>query len=295
MKRREFLTTMAVLPATGLMMELNDLRLWADQAPASPLMPVLFIGHGSPMNAIEENNFTRALAAAGKEILEDCRPNAVLVVSAHWLTRGTWVQAAEKPEIIYDFGGFPDELFKVRYPVAGAPQWATETSGLIAGSQTTAEWGLDHGAWTVLKHLFPLADIPAFQLSIDWGKPMSHHFELAGLLLSLREKGVLIIGSGNVVHNLQMSFPKLGQGDPTPFEWAVEFDSWVKNKMADGDYIPLLDYEKAGSMGKLAVPTPDHYIPMLYSLGLARKQEAVRHFYESVEYGGISMRCFRIG
>lgn len=295
MKRRTFLTSMAVLPVAGAMLELNDLKKWADESPSTPLMPVLFIGHGSPMNALADNNYTHTLNKLGADILAECKPTAILVVSAHWLTRGTWVQAAEKPEIIYDFGGFPDELYKVQYPVQGSPAMAEETAALLDNVSTTTDWGLDHGAWTVLKHIFPSADVPAFQISIDWGKPMSHHYELAGLLSKLREKGVLILGSGNIVHNLQMSFAKLGQNDPTPYDWAVEFDAWVKDHIDRGDYQPLLSYEKSGSMGMLSVPTPDHYIPMLYTLGLAKKQENVKQIYESVEYGGLSMRCFRVG
>ncbi len=292
MKRRAFISSLCALPFGAMVTDLNILGKWIDETPSTNRQPVLFIGHGSPMNAIETNPYTTALQAMGVEILEKSRPKAVLVVSAHWLTRGTYVQVAQEPEIIYDFGGFPEDLYKVQYPVSGSPDFANETSGLLAEAKPTADWGLDHGAWAVLKHLFPKADIPAFQLSIDWGKPMHHHFELSGMLSRLRDRGVLIIGSGNIVHNLSASIPMLGRGDKTAFDWAVEFDTWVGNALQNGDYNKLINYESAGKMGLLSVPSPDHYIPMLYSLGLAGKTEMAQTFYESVEYGGISMRSF---
>jgi 4,5-DOPA dioxygenase extradiol len=272
--------------------DLKILQQWIDGASPTSRQPALFIGHGSPMNAIESNPYTVALKAAGAAILARNKPLAALVVSAHWLTHGTFVQKSANPKIIFDFGGFPEELYMVQYPVAGSPNIATETASLIAGAMPTEDWGLDHGAWAVLKHLFPNADIPSFQLSIDWGKPMQHHFELATMLSKLRDRGVLIIGSGNIVHNLGVSIPMLGRGDKKPFDWAVEFDAWVANALQNGDYRKLTSYESAGKMGLLAVPSPDHYIPMLYTLGLAQKGESARTFYESVEYGGISMRSF---
>ncbi len=294
MKRRTFIHSLCALPLGSMVTDLKILRQCIDETPATSRQPVLFIGHGSPMNAIETNPYTKALQAMGAGILEKNRPKAVLVVSAHWLTRGTFVQVAEKPEIIYDFGGFPDELYKVQYPVVGSPDFANETAGLLPEAKPTADWGLDHGAWAVLKHLFPKADIPCFQLSIDWGKPMHHHFELAGMLDRLRDRGVLIIGSGNIVHNLGASIPMLGSGDKSAFDWAIEFDGWVGGALQNGDYRKLINYESAGRSGTLSVPSPDHYIPMLYSLGLAGKAESVHSFYESVEYGGISMRSFII-
>lgn len=292
MKRRAFLHGLCVLPLGTMVKDIKILQEWIDGTPATIRQPVLFIGHGSPMNAIESNPYTMALREIGARILERNRPIAAMVVSAHWLTRGTLVQKSAAPEILYDFGGFPDELYKVQYPVAGNPNIATDTASLIAGAIPTEDWGLDHGAWAVLKHLFPNADIPSFQMSIDWGKPMSHHYELAGMLSALRERGVLIIGSGNIVHNLGVSIPMLGSGNRKPFDWAVEFDAWVANALQNGDYRKLTSYESAGKMGLLSVPSPDHYIPLLYTLGLARPGESARTFYESVEYGGISMRSF---
>ncbi len=289
------MASLAVIPAAGVMLNLKDIERWADDAPASRKMPVLFIGHGSPMNALAENVFTQTLNKLGKEILEKYKPSAVLVVSAHWLTRGTWLQASAAPEIIYDFGGFPEELYKVKYPVKGAPDMAETAAAMVSGAKTTQDWGLDHGAWTVLKHIFPDATLPAFQMSIDYGKPMSYHYELAASLKKLREKGVLILGSGNIVHNLGMSMQRFAANNSSPYDWAVTFDAWVKKHLDSGDFMPLNEYEKAGTAGSLSVPTPDHYIPMLYTLGLADKGETVNHIYESVEYGGISMRCFQVG
>lgn len=294
MKRRAFIHSMCALPLGTMVTDLNILQKWIDHTPATKLQPVLFIGHGSPMNAIETNPYTKALQQTGAAILQENRPLAVLVVSAHWLTRGTFVQAAAKPEIIYDFGGFPDELYKVQYPATGAPDLARETATLLGNAEVTTDWGLDHGAWAVLKHLFPQANIPSFQLSIDWGKPMQHHFELAGLLSKLRERGVLVVGSGNIVHNLGLSIPMLGREDKTPFDWALGFDAWVDHALKNGDFRKLIQYESSGKMGLMSVPSPDHYIPMLYSLGLACPGEQIKTFYESVEYGGISMRSFMV-
>lgn len=256
--------------------------------------PLVFIGHGSPMNAIEENNFTKALTGMGKSIKELYKPKAVLCVSAHWLTRGTFVNVAEKPPTIHDFGGFPQALFDVQYPAAGSPELGKEAAALVTGAKETTDWGLDHGAWTVLRHVFPEADVPVFQMSIDYYKPMSYHFELAAQLAKLRDKGVMIVGSGNVVHNLQMSFEKLGKGDATPYDWAVEFDTWVKDKLDNCDWKALADYDKQRS-GMLAAPTPDHYAPLMYVMGLGGVLEPMEHVYESVEYGGISMRTLKIG
>lgn len=292
MKRRALLHGLCMLPLGAMVKDIKILQEWIDGTPATVRQPVMFIGHGSPMNAIETNPYTKALQEIGTRILERNKPIATLVVSAHWLTKGTFVQVAEKPEIIYDFGGFPDELYKVQYPVQGSPERAKEAASLLNGAHVTTDWGLDHGAWAVLKHLFPQANIPSFQLSIDWGKPMQHHFELAGLLSKLRDRGVLIIGSGNIVHNLGASIPMLGRGDKKAFDWAVEFDTWVADALKNGDYRKLNNYESAGKMAQMSVPSPDHYIPMLYSLGLVRHDEEVRSFYESVEYGGISMRSF---
>ena len=259
------------------------------------LQPVWFIGHGSPMNALMDNPFTQVLSQMGRQALEKNPPKAILVVSAHWLTRGgTYVQASPKPETIHDFGGFPPALHAFQYPAPGSP----ETAELLASGsqkiQKTLEWGLDHGAWTVLCHLFPGYDIPTFEMSIDYGQPLSYHVTLAQELQFLRSQGVLIIGSGNIVHNLQASVANLSRGEEHfAYDWAQEFDAWSTEKIVDKNLTDLLAYTSAPG-GAHSVPTPDHYIPMLYSLALARKQEEVRFTYDQLVYGGISMRCFEI-
>lgn len=290
MQRRTFLHICGGLPLALDTMDLQQLDNLAGALPNGPKMPILFIGHGSPMNAVLDNPFTRALTRMGSEIVE--RPNAVLVVSAHWLTRGgTAVAVTPKPETIYDFGGFPDELYRVVYPAPGAPAYAEEVRALVPEVQPDGRWGLDHGAWTVLKHLFPKADIPVFQLSIDYGRPMAYHLELARRLKKIREKGVLVIGSGNVVHNLRLWFTR---PENMPYDWAIEFDAWVKARVEARDVRSLVEYDRQGEMAKLSVPTPDHYIPLLYSLGMADENEPIVQTYEEVLSAG-SMRSFRIG
>jgi 4,5-DOPA dioxygenase extradiol len=259
------------------------------------LQPVWFIGHGSPMNALMDNPFTQVLSQMGRQALEKNPPKAILVVSAHWLTHGgTYVQASPKPETIHDFGGFPPALYAFQYPAKGSPATAELLASGSQKIQTTLEWGLDHGAWTVLCHLFPGHDIPTFEMSIDYGQPLSYHVTLAQELQFLRSQGVLIIGSGNIVHNLQASVANLSRGEEHfAYDWAQEFDAWSTEKIVDKNLTDLLAYTSAPG-GAHSVPRPDHYIPMLYSLALARKQEEVRFTYDQLVYGGISMRCFEI-
>ena len=289
MDRKNFLKIVSLLPLATSAMKLEQLKKITDTFDKSTKMPVFFIGHGSPMNAIEDNPFTRSLQSLGKSVIE--KPNAILVVSAHWLTQGTFVSTTNLPETIYDFGGFPPELYEVNYPAPGSPEYAKEVLKLIPGVKEDHEWGLDHGAWTVLKHLFPEAKIPVFQLSIDYYKPMEYHFDLAMQLKSLRQKGVLIIGSGNIVHNLRLF---LSQNDNKPFDWALEFDAWSKEKILQHDFNSLINYETKGEAAKLAVPTVDHYVPLIYSLALADKNENIDFTYEE-NIGSISMRTFKIG
>ncbi|GAB3835634.1 4,5-DOPA-extradiol-dioxygenase [Hymenobacter jeollabukensis] len=296
MDRKAFLKTLALLPfASAAAMNLQDLHKVSSAFQTSAKMPVLFIGHGSPMNALEDNKFTRALKQMGEDIRQRQRPNAILVVSAHWLTRGSFVTLNERPETIHDFGGFPQELFAMQYPAPGAPELARQTMALVPDLHGSDEWGLDHGTWTVLHHLFPAADVPVFQLSLDVAKTPAQHFALAAQLQELRKRGVLIIGSGNVVHNLRQSMQKLMANDASPYDWAVEFDEWVKKRIDQRDFTALFDVQKAGASGPLAVPTPDHYWPLLYSLALADKDEPITHAFEEVSYGGLSMRTVAIG
>jgi len=260
------------------------------KANATDRMPVVFIGHGNPMHAIHDNKFTQSLNNIRKTI---SKPKAILVVSAHWLTRGTYVSTNPSPKTIYDFGAFPDSLYQVRYEPKGAPELAQELKEKITSPKIEADasMGLDHGAWTILKHMYPEADIPTFELSVDYYKPASYHFELAKQLGYLRDKGVLIIGSGNLVHNLGMvDFANANGG----YDWAAEFDEKAKELLDKGDFKALIHYENLGKSAMLSVPTNDHYLPMLYPLGLSSPKESVSYIYEGLEAGSISMRSFVI-
>jgi 4,5-DOPA dioxygenase extradiol len=278
-------------------MNLHDLSKLSETFAPSPKMPVLFTSHGNPMEALSELNatpFFTSIGAVGKSIREEFPIRAILVISAHWLTRGTWVNASPVQETIHDYYGFPPEFYEIQYPAKGSPEIAAEVAQLLPGAKTTTDWGLDHGSWPVLRHYFPNGDIPVFQLSIDYYQPASYHFELAQNLRSLREKGVLIIGSGAVVHNLRAAGPKFFSGDRNPYGWEIEFDQWVKKKLDERDFDSLVNYEKMGSAGTLSVPTPDHYVPMLYSLGVMDKNETITHTFEEI-LPAFSNRGFRIG
>lgn len=257
-------------------------------------MPVLFIGHGSPMNAIEDNIFSKRWQQMGKEIPT---PKAVVVVSAHWLTKGTLVTAMPNPKTIHDFGGFPQALFEVQYPAPGSPELATEIQKLITNPavELDHDWGLDHGTWSVVKHMYPDADIPVLQLSIDYYKPAAYHYELAKQLLALRKKGVLIIGSGNMVHNLRMvAWDKLSEPE-YGFEWALEMNDIFKNKISNGFHKELIQYEKLHKAATLAIPTPDHYYPLLYILALQTDNDKVEFFNDKAVGGSLTMTSVKIG
>lgn len=290
MNRKEFIRSASLLTLTG-MMELRSFGNTLLGGENSPKMPVLFIGHGNPMNALYDNAFTRMLNKTGKTLP---KPRAILVVSAHWLTRGTYVADTTNPKTIYDFGGFPKELFEVKYPAKGSPEFAEEVKKEVKSVNILSdhEMGFDHGAWTILKHLYPGADIPTFQLSIDYGKPASYHYALAKELLALRSKGLLIVGSGNIVHNLGML--NWNDPNPKPFDWSLEFDEKVKLYLNNHNHEGLISYEKMGKAAQLSVPTNDHYLPMIYTLGLQQKNEHISYLYEGIEMGSISMRCFLI-
>lgn len=257
-------------------------------------MPVLFIGHGSPMNGIEHNTFSQEWARRAAQMPV---PAAVLVISAHWLTRGTHITAMEHPRTIHDFGGFPQELFDVQYPAPGMPALAEETRNLISSTQVGLDhdWGLDHGAWTVVRHMFPDAKIPVLQLSIDYAKPAAWHYELAKELAALRRKGVLIIGSGNMVHNLRLiAWDKLEQPG-FGFDWAIEMHELFKQKISAGDHRALIEYEKLSKSALLAVPTPDHYYPLMYALGLQQQQETPEFFNDQLVAGSLNMTSVQFG
>jgi 4,5-DOPA dioxygenase extradiol len=252
-------------------------------------MPALFIGHGNPMNAIENNEFSRAWAEVARSLP---KPKAVLCVSAHWETEGTRVTAMEKPKTIHDFYGFPPALFEKRYPALGSPELARITQKMMreAHVELDSEWGLDHGAWSVLCQMYPKADVPVVQLSLDQRKQPARHYEVGRELRGLRKKGVLIIGSGNVVHNLREI-----TWEDTAFDWALEFDAKMKDLILAGDHKAIVDYSKLGRSARLAVPTAEHYLPLLYVLGAQDKADIVRFFAEKVTMGSMSMRSVKLG
>jgi len=257
-------------------------------------MPVLFLGHGSPMNAIEENQFVRGFRNIGKDIP---RPNAVICVSAHWETSGTFVTAMEKPRTIHDFSGFPEELFAVQYPAPGRPELAKEIKNTIKKTNVGLDekWGLDHGCWSVLKHLYPDADVPILQISLDYNQTAKYHYELAKELSSFRTKGVLIIGSGNMVHNLGMvAWDKLSSTE-YGYDWAIEANERMKRFILNGDHQSLINYQSQGRSIDLAVPTPEHFLPLLYALALKEENENVSLFNDKCVAGSLSMTSLKIG
>jgi 4,5-DOPA dioxygenase extradiol len=272
-------------------MTLHDLTTFSDSLPKQGTrMPAFFIGHGSPMNGIEDNEFSRSWANLGKSLTI---PKAVLCISAHWLTEGTWVTAMEHPRTIHDFYGFPQELFNVQYPAPGNLAVARETASTI--TKTTVgldhEWGLDHGTWSVVRQMFPDANIPVLQLSIDFSKPAQYHYDLGKELSALRNKGILIIGSGNMVHNLRM----LNWRQPeTGFDWAIEMNETFKSLIGKENHDALIDYQSLGTAAKLSIPTPDHYFPLIYTLGLKDKKESVEFFNDKLSMGSVSMTSIKI-
>jgi 4,5-DOPA dioxygenase extradiol len=254
-------------------------------------MPVLFVGHGSPMNAIESNDFTKQWTLLGQDIPT---PKAVLCISAHWLTRGTFVTAMEHPKTIHDFGGFPQALFDVNYPAPGHPEMAKETVNLIKSTAVglNHDWGLDHGTWSVVKNMYPNADVPVYQLSIDFNQSMQYHYNLAKELSKLRKKGVLIVGSGNMVHNLGMiAWDKMNEPS-YGYDWAIEMNETFKKLIADKNHSGLIDYSSLGKAALLAIPSPDHYIPMLYALGLQDDKDNCTFFNDQAVAGSLTMTSF---
>lgn len=257
-------------------------------------MPVFFIGHGSPMNAIEENIFSETWKKLPNEIE---KPEAILCISAHWLTKGTWVTAMNEPRTIHDFGGFPKELFEVQYPAPGDPKLAELIVNSFPENQVHLDhdWGLDHGTWSIVKHMYPEADIPVLQLSIDYHQPASYHYELAQYLKALRNRKVLIIGSGNMVHNLgKIAWNQMGEFN-FGFDWAHEANDLFKTKIMEDRHGDLMNYQNLGSAVRLAVPTPDHYYPLIYSLGLKSKEDAISFFNDYAVAGSLTMTSVRIG
>lgn len=292
MKRKNFIYTL-----TGGLAAMAGLGALSNISDALPRqgkkMPVLFMGHGSPMNGIEDNEFSQYWQKLGREIPV---PAAVLCISAHWLTRGTHVTAMEQPKTIHDFGGFPQELFAVQYPAPGSPAIAQEAAQLIQSTDVGLDhdWGLDHGCWTVVRHMYPDANVPVLQLSIDYHQLPAYHYKLAKELAALRTKGVLIMGSGNMVHNLRrvdwqhINTPNYG------FDWAQEISEVFKQKIRQKEHQGLIDYQTLGTAAKLAIPTPDHYYPLLYTLGLQDNKDEVEIFNDKYVGGSLTMTSLRI-
>ena len=255
-------------------------------------MPAIFFGHGNPMNALQQNNWTNGWAMIGKSIP---RPRAIVCVSAHWYLPATLVSAMTQPRTIHDFGGFPRELYQVQYRAPGAPGLARQVSEMLAPLKVELDqsWGLDHGTWSVLVHVFPEADVPVVQLSIDETQPPAFHFELGKRLAPLRDEGILIMGSGNLVHNLHTY--AWGRHTPEPYDWAVRFEQTAKQLIVAGEFAPLIEYESLGRDAVLSIPTPDHYLPLLYVLGTKRDDEAISFPVEGVDGGSVSMLTVQIG
>ncbi|HYA78589.1 MAG TPA: 4,5-DOPA dioxygenase extradiol [Verrucomicrobiae bacterium] len=260
-------------------------------------MPVLFVGHGSPMNIVLKNSYTESLVKTATKIP---KPKAILVISAHWLTNGTFVTCVKKPRTIHDFYGFPDELYNISYPSPGSQENAQLATKTVKSTHVKCgNWGLDHAAWAILRHMYPAADVPVFEMSLDYSpfndwnpKSLEFHYKLGSELAPLREKGVLIIGSGNIVHNLGLIDFDI---DAKPFEWAVNFDEKAKQCLVSGNHKGLINYLELGKEAHYAVPTQDHYLPMIYAIGLQTKGEALKFIHEGFQNGSVSMRAFQIG
>ena len=274
-------------------MTLKDLHSMTSNLNNTGKMPVLFLGHGSPMNAIENNEFVDGFRKLGNELQ---RPNAILCISAHWETHGTYVTAMSNPRTIHDFGGFPKALFEVQYPAPGSPELAKETQEIITITDVELDdkWGLDHGAWSVIKHLYPDANIPVIQMSIDYSKPAKYHYELARELQILRNKGILIVGSGNMVHNLRkVAWNRLNE--TFAYDWAFEANETMKSHILSGNHEALINFKSQGKAFDLAIPTPEHYLPLLYALALKEDSETVSLFNDKPVAGSLTMTSVKIG
>jgi len=290
---------MALAPLSLSAMNLKEFERLTGHLPVqSKKLPVLFTSHGSPMDipvSREQRPFWNALYELGKDLQNHYDVRAVLVVSAHWCTRGTYVNISPEQTQIYDYYGFPKEYYQVQYHAKGAPELAREVKKIIPSVAETTDWGLDHGAWPMLMHLFPNASVPVFQMSIDYYAKPEYHYELGKQLKSLREKGVLIIGSGSLIHNLGLAREKMMANDMSPFGWEAEYDAWIKKQIDERRTDNIIQYETSHKLGKLAAPTPDHFVPVLYSLGLMDPKDEVQYFYEgATKLPAFSERSFII-
>lgn len=294
MQRKRFIQSLGLTTIAASMGSLTFLDQLPDAFPLSSRMPVLFLGHGSPMNAIEENEFVSGFRAVTKSIPT---PKAIICISAHWYTIGTKFTAMDMPKTIHDFGGFPKELYDIQYPAKGSPELAEEASHLLQPFQAELDqlWGLDHGSWSVIKHLYPNADIPVIQMSIDRTKSPEYHFELGVKLNNLRDKGILIIGSGNIIHNLGLvdwqNLSKVDYG----YDWAIEARENINKRIQDGNIQQLINYSKQGKAFQLAIPTPEHYLPLIYTLALKNSKDNISLFNDKLLGGSLSMTSIKIG
>lgn len=293
MTRKSFLQLLSAFSLINSTMKAKELVGFAAQLNNSEKMPLLFLGHGSPMNAITVNEFTLGFEqiAASFE-----KPQAVLCISAHWETQGTAVTAMEFPPTIHDFGGFPEELYQIQYPAHGSPALAESIKHTLStGIGLDEKWGLDHGAWSVLKHLYPKADVPVLQLSLDYTQSPQYHYDLAKQLAFLRNKGVLILGSGNIVHNLgRIAWNKM-EDDNYAYDWAREAQTSINRFISDKNHQPLIHYHAQGQAFNLAIPTPEHYLPLLYILGLQEEKETASIFNDKAVAGSLTMTSVKIG
>lgn len=282
--RRAFITSLGV---SGIALALTKVLRTGDKVMKQP---IIFLGHGSPMNAILENDFTKKLQGLAKTL---GRLKAILMVSAHWETQGTWLTGMDQPKTIHDFGGFPRPLFEVQYPAPGSPELVLDIQGEIKNPLIGADfnrWGLDHGTWSVLRHIYPQADVPVIQLSLDRTKPFEFHYELGKQLSFLREQGVMIMGSGNIVHNLRILSREI---DAPAMDWAVEFDQWAKQRIEERDFMALVKDPLKSKVGQLSIPSPEHYLPLLYILGAAAKDDQLTFDIEDIQNGSLAMRSVR--
>ena len=295
MNRKDFIINLGLTSAAiPMMTSLNSLEKLSSTFKSTKRMPVFFLGHGSPMNGIEDNQFVQGFKKQG-ELLE--KPNAIVVISAHWETKGTKVTAMDFPKTIHDFGGFPKELYEVQYPAPGHPELAKEISTLVQPEDTVHldhEWGLDHGAWTVVKHMFPKADVPVIQLSLDYTLNGQQHFDLAQQLNRLRDKGVLIVGSGNMVHNLRrLEWSKIN--DNYGYDWAIEANTKMKEWILSSNHKQLIDFKNQTQAFNLAIPTPEHYLPLIYVMAMSDNKDEKLLFNDQYLGGSLSMTSVKIG
>jgi 4,5-DOPA dioxygenase extradiol len=282
------------------MTDLSNLKRYSDNLLVqNKKMPVLFTSHGSPMDITkgrDERPFWNALFELGKDLKKSYDVKAAVIISAHWCTQGTFVNDAATQQQIFDYHGFPEAYYQVFYNAAGAPDVAHEVKKALPQVTETSDWGLDHGAWPMLMHLFPEADIPVFQMSIDYYAKPEYHFALGQQLKSLRQKGVLIIGSGSLIHNIPLVRQKMQRNDMTPFGWEADYDQWLKKQIDERNFDNIIRYQTSHQLGNLAAPTPDHFVPVLYSLGLADPTDEIKYFYEAApKLPAFSERSFIIG